>query len=57
MNNCFLKNNHLYVLANEYEIDSLLSLDFYSFSNKIVDRYYTGEVFDNILFEVNVVAV
>ncbi|MGI6090736.1 MAG: hypothetical protein ACOYEL_05045, partial [Saccharofermentanales bacterium] len=31
-------------------LDDLMSLDFYRYSNSVADNYYTGHIFDNILF-------
>ena len=50
MNSCILSGNSFRIDNFSKSIDDLMTLDFYQYSNSVADSYFTGHVFDNILF-------
>lgn len=50
MNICQLKNNVYTVNQVKTLFEELFDCEFYQYSNSLANDYYTGEVFDNMLF-------
>lgn len=50
MNICYLENGIYKVNNEETPFEDLFTIQFYKNSNSLADAFYTGEVFDNILF-------
>lgn len=50
MSVCYLENDKLVVGEMNCDLEDLFTVGFYEFSNSVADTYYTGEIYDNVLF-------